>query len=74
MSYATTPHYEAEILSRNRLTPSPEPTMGNNPGRNMPLNRTDDNKGYQQRNHGPTENNEQSQQQSVIAGTEMALA
>ncbi len=48
--------------------------MGNNPGRNMPLNRTDDNKGYQQRNHGPTENNEQSQQQSVIAGTEMALA
>ena len=43
MSYATTSHYEAEILFRNRLAPPPEPTMGNNPGRNTPLNRTDDN-------------------------------
>src|SRR5258707_2675033 len=42
MSYATTSHYEAEILFRNRLAPPPEPTMGNNPGRNTPLNRTDD--------------------------------
>ncbi len=42
MSYAATPHYEAEILSRNRLAPPLEPTMGNNPGRNTPLNRTDD--------------------------------
>jgi hypothetical protein len=41
MSYATTSHYEAEILFRNRLAPPPEPTMGNNPGRNTPLNRTD---------------------------------
>src|SRR5258706_15857257 len=45
MSYATTSHYEAEILFRNRLAPPPEPTMGNNPGRNTPLNRTDDTKG-----------------------------
>jgi hypothetical protein len=44
MSYVTTPRYEAEILSRNRLAPSPEPAMGNNPGRNAPLNRTDDSK------------------------------
>ncbi len=42
MSYATTPHYEAEVLSRNRLAPPPEPTMSNNPGKNTPLNRTDD--------------------------------
>jgi hypothetical protein len=47
MSYATTPRYEAEILSRNRLAPSPEPAMGNNPGRNAPLNRTDDTMFYQ---------------------------
>ncbi|EFH83116.1 hypothetical protein Krac_4043 [Ktedonobacter racemifer DSM 44963] len=42
MSYAATPHYEAEISSRNHLAPPLEPTMGNNPGRNTPLNRTDD--------------------------------
>jgi transposase len=44
MRYATKPHYEAGILSRNHLAPPLEPTMGNNPGRNAPLNQTDDKK------------------------------
>ncbi|EFH81154.1 hypothetical protein Krac_1848 [Ktedonobacter racemifer DSM 44963] len=42
MSYVTTSHYETEILSRNCLAQPSEPILGNNPGRNAPLNRTDD--------------------------------